>query len=303
MDINIGIFLLAVFLLLLLLTVIILIALRRTISKLEEDLNYIRHTFVIWFITPLIRLYFWLLERFGKLRININGHIPWEGGKLVFVFNHPFAKLQDTFLLPIIIFYLKFNHYSNPIQYFPVLVADQSFGNSPLFEIIGKTFFVTVDRSMLKKTSRRSLTLEELKRRFQECRSIYAVFFPEGGRTLSAERHRKILRVSQEGSKLATPLEKGAAKLALDIDAPIIVGWSSGEISKRLFRARPTVIILGLLELLFDPRLRLKIDIGHPSGPLRPAPGESTFDLTQRIENKLLELGDYQSKRSNRGGK
>jgi len=283
--------------------VIGLVIARRTINKLIEDLNYARHTFVVWFITPFFRLYFWLLESrpLRKLRINVSGPLPWDEERLIFVGNHPMPKLQDTFLVPIVIFYLQFKHYLNPIRYFPITTADETnFGKSPFFAIFGKTFIVAVDRrSMILKGK----SLEEVKKRSRECGGGLSIFFPEGGRTDSAKKHNKYLRESFEGNKLATPLDKGAAKLSLETSAPIVIFWSN--ISGDDPPARPTTptVFKGLAELLFNPKMKLIVNIGHPAGPLKAKPGETVEELNRRIEDALLELGDYQTKHSRKGRK
>ena len=283
--------------------VIGLVIARRTINKLIEDLNYARHTFVVWFITPFFRLYFWLLESrpLRKLRINVSGPLPWDEERLIFVGNHPMPKLQDTFLVPIVIFYLQFKHYLNPIRYFPITTADETnFGKSPFFAIFGKTFIVAVDRrSMILKGK----SLEEVKKRSRECGGGLSIFFPEGGRTGSAKKHNKHLRESLEGNKLATPLDKGAAKLSLETGAPIVIFWSNiGGEDPPARPATPTVL-KGLAELLFNPKMKLIVNIGHPAGPLKVKPGETVKELNRRIEDALLELGDYQTKHPRKGRK
>ena len=298
---NVWILLLAIGLLFFSILVIGLLIARRTINKLVEDLNYARHTFVIWFITPIFRLYFWLLEALGKLCINVSGSIPWDEERLIFAGNHPLPKLQDTFLVPIIIFYFQFKHYLNPIRYFPVTTADKTnFGKSPFFAVFGKTFIVAVDRSLIKAKGR---SLKEIKKRSDECGGGLSVFFPEGGRTTSAEKNKKELRSSPEGNKLATPLEKGAARLSLDTGAPIILFWSSISGNDPPAKPHTLTVLWGLVELLLNPKKKLILDFGHPNGPIKPETGEDIKELNQRIEDALLELGDYQTKRSRRGRK
>lgn len=298
-KVNVWIFLLAIGLLFFSILVLGLLIARRTINKLAEDLNYARHTFVVWFITPVFRFYFWFLEALGKLRINVSGSIPWNEERLIFAGNHPMPKLQDTFLVPIIIFYLQFKHYLNPIRYFPVTTADETnFGKSPFFAVFGKTFIVAVDRSLIRIKGR---SLEEIKKRSEECGGGLSIFFSEGGRTTSAEKNKKELRESLEGNKLATPLEKGAAKLSFDTDAPVVLFWSSISGDDPPAKPNPLTVLRGLIELLLNPRTKLILDFGHPNGPLRPKTGEGLGEFNQRIEDALLELGDYQTKRSRKG--
>src|SRR4030042_1925364 len=149
--------------------VVVLIIVRRTLKKLAEDLSYVRHTFVVWFIIPLFRLYFFWLELIGHLQIHVNGSIPWNEERLIFVGNHPLPKLQDTFLIPIVVFFLQARHFLNPIRYFPVTTADEiNFGKSPFFVIIGDTFIVRVSRNMVRIKGKQSATLGEIKRRSRE---------------------------------------------------------------------------------------------------------------------------------------
>jgi len=299
--VNVWLLLLAIGLLFFSILVIGLLIARRTINKLAEDLNYARHTFVVWFITPVFRFYFWLLEACGKLRVNVSGSIPWDEERLIFAGNHPLPKLQDTFLVPIIIFYFQFKHYLNPIRYFPVTTADETnFGKSPFFAVFGKTYMVAVGRSLIRIKGK---SLEEIKKRSDECGGGISVFFPEGGRTTSAEKNKKELRESLEGNKLATPLEKGAARLSLDTGAPIIVFWSSISGDEPPAKPHTLTVLRGLVELLLNPKTKLILDFGHPNGPLRPKAGEELREFNQRIEDALLELGDYQTKHSRRGKK
>lgn len=283
--------------------VIGLIIARRTINKLIDDLNYARHAFVVWFITPFFRIYFWLLESrpLRKLRVNVSGPIPWNEERLIFVGNHPMPKLQDTFLLPVVIFYLQAKHYLNPIRYFPITTADEkNFAKSPFFAVFGKTFVVAVNRSSI---LLRGKSLEEIKKRSRECGGGLSIFFPEGGRTNSAKKNNKYLRESPEGNKLATPLDKGAAKLSLETGAPIVLFWSN--ISGNDPPAKPSTltVLKGLIELLFNPKMKLIVNIGHPAGPLKAKPGETIEELNRRIEDALLELGDYQTKRHSKKGR
>jgi len=301
---NVWILLPSVFILFFLILVIDLIVARRTINKLAEDLNYARHTFVVWFITPLFRLYFWLLEFFGKLSVNVSGPIPWNEERLIFVGNHPMPKLQDTFLIPILIFYLQFKHYLNPIRYFPVTTADEAnFGKSPFFAIMGKTFIVAVDRRMIRIKGKNSRTLEEIKKRSEECGGGLSIFFSEGGRTASAKKRNKGLRESLEGNKLAIPLERGAAKLSFDTDAPVVLFWSSISGDNPSAKPNPLTVFRGLAELLLNPRMKVIVDIGHPNGPLRPKAEQTLKEFNQKIEDALLELGDHQTKRFRKGKK
>ena len=301
---NVWILLLAIGLLFFSILVIGLLIARRTINKLVEDLNYARHTFVIWFITPIFRLYFWLLEALGKLCINVSGSIPWDEERLIFAGNHPLPKLQDTFLVPIIIFYLQSKYYLNPIRYFPVTTADEAnFGKSPFFAILGKTYIVAVDRRLIRMKGKNSRTLEEIKKRSEECGGGLSIFFPEGGRTASARKHNKGLRESLEGNKLAIPLERGAAKLSFDTNSPVVLFWSSISGDDPPAKPNPLIVLRGLAELLLNPRTKLIVDIGHPDGPLRPKAEQTLKEFNQEIGDALLELGDYQTKRFRRGKK
>ena len=300
---NAWIFLLLIGLLLFSALVIGLIIIGKGVKRLKEDLSYARYVFIIWIATLLLRLYFWLLEITGKLRININGPISWDEKVLIFAGNHPMPKLQDTILIPIIIFYLQSKHYLNPIRYFPVTLADRmNFGISILFFIVGKHCIIEVERSFIDVKSKISRTYGEIKKRIKECGGGIFVFYPEGGRTASAEKYGKTIRESPEGNKLAVPLGKGAAYLSIETGAPINLFWSSLSGNEPLAKPYPGTAFWGLLELLISGK-RLILDVGHPDGPLRPKADEKLDDYNQRTENYLLALGDYQTRRSRRGKK
>ena len=301
---NAWIFLLLIGLLLFSALIIGLIVIRKSGKRLKEDLSYAKQAFVLWFVSPLFRLYFWLLEITGKLRINLNGSIPWDEEVLIFAGNHPMPKLQDTFLVPIIIFYLQSKHYLNPIRYFPVTLADKkNFGTSKFFAIVGRNYIIEVDRTLVDIKGKVSRTYEKIKKRVEEFGGGIFVFYSEGGRTASAEKYGKTIRESPEGNKLATPLGKGAAHLSLDTGAPIILFWSSLSGNEPSAKPNPITAIAGLIELLLNPWKKAMVDIGHPDGPLRPEEGENVEELSQRTEDSLLELGDYQTRRSRRGKK
>jgi len=84
-----------------------LILVRGTTKYLVEDLGLARHILVTWLIVPFFWVYILFLIIIGKLEITVNSPIPWSEERLIFVGNHAMAKLQDTFLMPIIIFLIS----------------------------------------------------------------------------------------------------------------------------------------------------------------------------------------------------
>jgi len=308
--------------------VIGLVLARRTIRYLIEDLSLARHLIMSWFIAPVFRIYFLLLEISGKLQVTVNAHIPWEEKRLVFVGNHAMPKLQDTFLMPPIIFYRNLSKLRNPIRYFPFTIADEgNFVKNRFFRYFaGPHYLESVNRTAIGKMQAKSV-IEGWKKRLMEI-SSFLIANIEGGRTQSAESWI----FSKNGNKLGKPT-RGIAILVLETNSTVVSYWGSivnvpywkfspqalfWKFLERIFRkywqkigfytARPKpcpqTVLWGLIELLFNPGIKAFIDINHPSGPIRPKVGEeNSRELTARIATALLEIGDYQLDRIQKGRK
>jgi 1-acyl-sn-glycerol-3-phosphate acyltransferase len=309
-----------------------LVFLRRTTKHLIEDLGLARHILITWFVVPFFWAYFLLLQKTGKLIIIVNSPIPWSETKRVFVGNHAMPKLQDTFLIPVIIFFLNVANIANPIRFFPASVADKkNFFDSRFFQrFAGKYFLVSVDRKTIEAGDGKMYAgqvIKECEKRF-EMYSGSLITNIEGGRTQSAEN----LIISRGGSELGEPT-RGFALLALKTNVPIIPYWCREiNISYRRFspqaiiwrllgkifrkqlqrigfyesrpEASPRTILWGLLELGLNPGVRTYIDINHPDGFVRPVVGEeNSRQLTERFVKVLLDLGDRQLGRIEEGRK
>lgn len=283
---------------------LVLIRGKSSTKRLIEDLGLARHIWVSWLLVPLFRIYFWLLEKCKKLIIEVNAPIPWTEKILIFVANHQMPKMQDVFLLAVIIFFLRPLNFLNPIRYFPRSTADEAnFVNSWFFRVIGARSLISVNRSSNRKRYRESV-LEPIKQQLEEQGGGILIFYLEKGRTQTAIRRGIFTtRKSSSGEELKLGrLAMGAAELASEMNAPIIPCWGRIEGDNSYPKASPLVVIRGLVELLFIPGRRAYIDINHPSGPLRPHLGQETpKELTQRIENALFEIGDHQSIRLRKG--
>lgn len=284
--------LMSVFLMLVAFLVVVLAVRRGTTKRLIEDLGLARHILVSWLLVPLFRIYFWLLEKLGKLKISVNSPIPWEEIKLIVAANHQMPKMQDTFLLAIIIFFLRPQNYLNPIRFFPLSTADEAnFMNSWFFRIIGTGSLISVNRNRSGPS-----VIEKSRERFEEYGGI-EIFYVERGRTKTAIRKNRVKKwTTAEGKELVLGrLGLGAAELALKTNTPIIPLWGQITGDDSYPKASPRIVLLGLLELLLKPKVKAFIDINHPSGPLRPMIGKETAqDLTKRLETALFETGEYQ---------
>lgn len=305
-----------------------LVLTRRTTKYIIEDLGLARHILVTWFIVPVFRIYFWLLERTDKLKIAVDAPIQWEEKRLIFVGNHAMPKLQDTFLMPVIIFFLNPGNLTNPIRYFPFTIADEAnFFKTKFFQLFAGTYYLElVDRTADGKMRARSF-LEEWKKRLTEI-SVWLIANIEGGRTQSA----KAWLTSEKGSRLGTPI-RGIAVLSLETNTTVVPYWGRivnvpyrrlspqalfWKFLERVFkkpwqemgfytdrpRPCPPTVFWGLMELLFNPGVKVFIDINHPAGPVSPLVGEeNSRQLTARIAKTLLSLGDYQLNRIERSRK
>lgn len=305
---------------------------RRTTKYLVEDLGLARHILITWFISPIFWFYFLFLQRIGKLIITVNSPIPWNEKKKAFVGNHSMKKLQDTFLMPVILFFLNIGNILDPIRFFPFTMADKkNFLDSKFFRrFAGKYFLVSVDRTAIRTAGRKMSSrdvIEECKARLRDY-SGSLITNIEGGRTQSAEN----LIFGEGGSELGEPT-RGFALLALEMDIPIIPYWCREvnvsywrfspqaifwKLLERIFRKQwkrigfyeprpeplPRTVLWGLLELGLNPGVKAYIDINHPDGFVRPAIGkENSRQLTERFVKVLLNLGDCQLKRIGKGRK
>ena len=276
-----------------LILVFVLIFTRRTTKRLVRDLGLARHVIQTWFFVPFFRLYFWFLQKRNKLQIYVNSPIPWEENVIIAA-NHSMPKTQDIFLLPIIIFFLRPQNYLNPIRFFPKTTADEAnFVRSWFFKLIGTESLVTVNRS-----GSSSSPIERVKERFEEYGGIL-INFVERGRTQTAIlKNRAKKWTTADGQELTLGrLGLGAAKLATETNSPIVLVWGQITGDNSYPKISPRVAILGLLDLLINPKVNVKIDIGHPSGVIRPLPGENLSQLTKKIETALFETGEHQIKR------
>lgn len=272
---------------------IITVSTRRTTKYLISDLGLARHILLTWFFVPLFRLYFWLLQKMNKLQIQVNSPIPWEQD-IVFASNHPMPKTQDIFLLPVSIFFLRPRNYLNPIRFFPKTTADENnFGKSWFFQLVGKEFLVSVNRS-----GKSSSPVEKEKKRFEEYGGI-SINFVERGRTQTALMKNRAKRwTTANGQELFLGRPGlGAAKLSLETNSPIVTVWEQITGDNSYPRVSPKIAVWGLMELLVKPKVKVKIDIGHPDGILRPLSGEKLLGFTKRIETALFETGEHQLKR------
>lgn len=281
--------------------IVILVLVRGTTRRLIKDLGLARHIFVTWFLAPFFRAYFWLLEKLRKVQVRVNSPIPWEEPSIIVVANHGMPKMQDTFLLPVIIFFDKPKNYFNPIRYFPKSTADEvNFVKSWFFRlIVGDERLISVNRNLKNKVvSRSPLSIEEAKKDFEEYGGIEIIYI-EGRRTKTAIGRGRIKKwVAPEGEELILGRPGlGAAKLALETNTPIVPVWGMIKGDNSYPQASVWVVLLGLLELLFNYKVKAAIDINHPAGPIRPKPGETLRELTQRIEDALFEVGGGQLKR------
>ncbi|MEK7503571.1 MAG: hypothetical protein AAB577_01170 [Patescibacteria group bacterium] len=305
-----------------------LVIARRTTKHIIEDLGLAWHGLMVWFVVPFFRLYFWGLQQLGKIVITINSPIPWEEKHLAFVGNHAMPKLQDTFLMPPIIFFSNISKIRNPIRYFPFTMADETnFFSSKFFQwFVGTNFLISVDRTTVGIRRFKSV-LKECKKKVVGYSGILIANI-EGGRTQSAKKWIE----SPGGSKLGEPTV-GVAILSLESNIPIVPYW--GRIvkvscyrfdpdvlfwrllekifSKQLrgvgfYEDRPkatlVMVFLGLAELLLNPEIRVIIDINHSAGVIRPMAGqENSRQLTERIAQTLLDLGDHQLNKIERSRK
>lgn len=307
---------------------VVLVLTRRTTKHLVEDLGLARHILVVWFLAPIFRIYFWFLEGAGKLVITVNSPIPWEEKCLEFVGNHAMPKLQDTFLMPIIIFFQEIKKLRNPIRYFPFYMADETnFFSHWFFQyFMGTHSLISVDRSVAGKMRAKSV--------LKECRekvvgySGILVNNIEGGRTQSAKSWIE----SPRGSRLGEPT-RGAAIFSLENRMPIVPYWGRivsvscmrytpqalfWKLLELIFKkewrkigfyearpkASPGIVFWGLAELLLNPGVKAFIDINHPSGAIRPmAGGENSRQFTKRIAQIMLDVGDGQLDRIERSRK
>jgi len=303
-----------------------LVLTRKTTKHIVEDLGLARHVLVTWFIVPFFWGYILLLKGTGRIVVTVNGTIPWEEDRLAFVGNHAMRKLQDTFLMPIIIFNLNPDRVGNPIRYFPFTMADtENFFDSRFFKwLVGRFFLISVNRTKNLMAGAKSV-LEACKKRWAEY-SGSLITNIEGTRTQKAKK----LIISKKGSRLGEPT-RGIAMLALETNTPMIPYWGRiVEVSYRSFsveglilapiwkligwllkrrwrkigfyesrpKACPETVLWGLLELGLNPKIKTYIDINHPKGPVRPRIGrENSRELTQRYVETLLSLGDYQLER------
>jgi 1-acyl-sn-glycerol-3-phosphate acyltransferase len=271
--------------------IVVLMLTKKTTRRLIEILGLTRHALISWLFVPLFRFYFLLLQIFGKLRIKVNSAIPWEERGLIIAANHGMPKLQDTFLLPTIIFFLRPKNYLNPIRYFPKSTADETnFVHSWFFRFIGSLALSSVNRH-----GGGSLLIEKEQQRFQE-RGGIEIFYVERGRTKTAVmKGRAKTWTTPEGGTLALGRPGlGAAELSLKTKAPIVTLWGKITNDDSYPKGSPQTVLIGLLELLFSPKKKVFIDIGHPAGPLKPLPGETSRELTARIETALFQTGEYQ---------
>lgn len=295
---------LAIFLGLFILWFVAVASISRSSRQFVEAFDLSRHILLTWIIVPFVRLYFCFLERLGKIKINVNGTIPWEEGFIIAP-NHPMEKLQDTFLLPVLIYFLRPKNLSNPIRYFPVSASDHTnFAESLFFKVVGPRYLISIRRNNGFCIRQAQKTIEEMKGQYSEI----VLLNPEYGRTLRAIVDKRYKELNMpEGKLYLGRLKMGVAELALQTGKPIVPVWSKllGDDSySKVFKdhyvppkASPEMVIKGLAELLFDKKKKVYIEIGHPEGPIRPTPEETPQALTQKLEDSLFEVGTLQLKR------
>lgn len=295
---------LVIFLGLFILWFVAVASISRSSRQFVEAFDLSRHILITWLIVPFIRLYFWFLERLGKIRVNINGTIPWEEG-FILAPNHPMEKLQDTFLLPVLIYFLRPKNLANPIRYFPVSASDHvNFADSFFFKIAGPKYLISIKRNNGFSIQQAQKTIEEAKNQYSQI----LLLNPEYGRTLRAIVDKRYREMETPSGKLYLGrLKLGVAELSLQTGKPIIPVWSTllGDDSySKVFKdhyvppkASPEMVFKGLAELLFDRKKKVYIEIGHPQGPIKTESEETSEQLTERLERLLFEIGILQLKR------